>query len=152
MAEEKQKHAGGRPTKYKTEYCEKLIEFFDIEPTAEVPVVTTFKNGTTRESTELRANDLRFLSAFARKIGVCHDTLCEWCKVYPEFSEAYARAKALQKEHLIICGLQDLYNSRFAMFTAKNITDMRDKTEHELTGKDGKPIPLQIVDFSKIKP
>lgn len=121
-----------RPTKYKLEYCQKLIDFFDIEPTREVPVVTTFKNGTTRETTEERPEQLRFLSEFAKEIGVCHDTLLEWCKKHKEFSVAYTRAKELQKKHLITCGLLGLYNSHFAIFTAKNITDMQDKQTYEV--------------------
>ena len=125
----KKKHAGGRPSKYKKEYCEMIVVYFDIEPTKEVEVVTTFKNGTTRESSEERPNHLKFLNKFARSIGVCHDTLIEWTKRHPEFSDAYTHAKELQKEHLITCGLLGLYNPAFAKFTAVNITDMRDKTE-----------------------
>ena len=84
-----------------------------------------------------------FLSNFAHKIGVCHDTLLEWCKRHPEFSEAYTCAKELQKQHLIECGLLGLFNSKFAIFTAKNITDMRDKQEieHDIKG-------LSLVDIN----
>lgn len=142
---------GGRKTKYKQEYCEKIIKFFDIEPTKEVDVVTTFKNKTTRESTEERPNHLPFFADFAAKIGVNGDTIVEWAKKHKEFTAAYTRAKALQKQHLVTCGLLGLYNSKFAVFTAINITDMRDKREHEVGGKDGKPIPIAIVDFGKIK-
>ncbi|MBE3036880.1 MAG: hypothetical protein IMZ70_07370, partial [Candidatus Atribacteria bacterium] len=119
------------------EYCKKIIEFFEIEPTREVEVVTTFKNGTERVSHEEKPNHLRFLNKFARSIGVCHDTLIEWTKRYPEFSAAYTHAKALQKEHLITCGLLGLYNPAFAKFTAINITDMRDQQETKLTGVVG---------------
>ncbi|MDD5010502.1 MAG: terminase small subunit [Phycisphaerae bacterium] len=127
----KKKHAGGRPTKYKPEYCEDIVKYFDIEYTKEVEVCFTYKNGDTKETTELRAENLQFLSGFARSIGVCRDTLDEWCKVYPEFSDAYKKAKELQREHLITCGLQGLFPAAAFIFTAKNLTDMRDKTEIE---------------------
>lgn len=112
------KHAGGRPTKYKPEYCQGIIAYFDIKP---------YKNETGKGKKV--ANDLRFLSQFARSVGVCHETLHEWCKIYPEFSAAYKKAKDMQREHLITCGLLGFYNPAAFIFTAKNIAGMRDKTE-----------------------
>ena len=52
---------GGRPTKYKPEYCTMLIEHM--------------------------SSGLSFES-FGANVDVCEDTLYEWAKVYPEFSEA----------------------------------------------------------------
>lgn len=145
MAKDNQKHAGGRPTKYEPEYCQEIIDFFSVEPTREVDVVTTFKNGTTKESTEERPNHIPFFADFADKIGVNGDTIVEWAKRHEEFSAAYMRAKALQKQHLITCGLLGLYNSKFAVFTAINITDMRDKQEHNIGGQPNNPIGLQAL-------
>jgi hypothetical protein len=127
----------GSPTKYKPEYCKAIIDYFSIEPTYEVPVTITFKNGTTKENTEERPAHLRFLASFADSIGVDRDTLLEWCRKHKEFSGAYTRAKQLQKQHLVTCGLLGLYNSRFAVFTACNITDMRSKEEHTHGVTDG---------------
>jgi hypothetical protein len=127
----------GRPTKYRPEYCQAIVEYFSVEPTYEVPVTITFKNGTEKESTEERPTQLRFLSNFADSIGVDPDTLLEWCRKHKEFSGAYTRAKALQKQHLVTCGLLGLYNSKFAVFTACNITDMRNKEEHTHGVTDG---------------
>ena len=127
--ETKPKHAGGRPPAYKTEYCQAIIDFFDIEPYREVEVTIKSKNGNVITKDELRANPLPFLSRFAESIGVTHKCLLGWVHRYPEFSTAYARAKQLQKAMLVENGLQGLYNSHFAIFTAKNITDMRDVQE-----------------------
>lgn len=55
------KHPGGRPTKYLPEFCEQLIECM--------------------------SRGLSF-EAFAGKIGVHKDTLYEWFKKHPEFSDA----------------------------------------------------------------
>lgn len=57
----KKKAVVGRPTKYKKEYCEQLIEHFE----------EGFSYG-----------------SFAGKIGVNQDTLYEWEKVHPEYSES----------------------------------------------------------------
>ena len=129
--------AGGRPTKYKPEYCQQIIEYFSVDATREIETAYTNRKGEEWSKTELAANMLMFLSNFASKIGVCRDTLVEWCKVHPEFSAAYMRAKEMQKQHLIECGLLGLFNSKFAIFTAKNITTMRDKQEYEHGVTDG---------------
>ena len=125
----KKKPNGGQPTKYHSKYCRQIIRYFTIEPTRSVTVKTITKGDAKTEEIEERPERLRFLSNFAAEIGVCHETLHEWVKKHPKFSVAYARAKELQKQHLITCGLLDLYNSRFAQFTATNITDMKDKQE-----------------------
>lgn len=131
------KHPGGRPTKYDSKYCDEIIEFFGAEPSEEREVTITMKNGSTITKTEMVANRLPFFSAFARKIKVNTDTMNEWCSVYPEFSEAYKSAKELQKEFLIENGISGLYNPAFAIFTAKNITDMRDQQEIKHSGNAG---------------
>jgi len=112
----------GRPTKYKPEYCQKITQYFDIKPYV-------------KKDKTLKANDLRFLSKFARSIHVTHDTLLEWTKVYPEFSEAFKKAKALQMEHLVTNGLRGLFNTTFAIFAAKNMIGWRDSRDLEITGE-----------------
>jgi hypothetical protein len=149
MAKKKAKK-NGRPTKYRKSFCKQIIKYFTVDPTRKIEVKYTNRKGEKWSKTEEVANPLVFLSNFAAKIGVCHDTVLEWCKVHPEFSEAYARAKELQKQHLIECGLLGLFNSHFAIFTGKNIADMVDKREVEVGGPGGKPIPVNIVDYSKV--
>ncbi|MFA5299123.1 MAG: hypothetical protein WC389_13025 [Lutibacter sp.] len=110
------KHAGGRPTKYKPEYCDIIVSYFIAEA---------------------EEDKLPFLSKFAREIaGVCCDTAIEWTKEYPEFSESYKKAKDIQKEYLISHALDGKINPTAFIFTAKNITDMRDRqeTEHKFEG------------------
>src|SRR3990167_3782487 len=58
-----------------------------------------------------------------------------------EFCNAYKEAKELQNEFLISIGLAGAAPSPFAIFTAKNVTDMRDKQETDITS-GGKPIPI----------
>ena len=132
-----------RPTKYKPEYCDRIVKFFSVTPWKEVPYTITYKNGTMKEGTERWPNEIPTFHAFAKSIDVNEDTVVEWAKKHEEFSAAYKRAKELQKWFLIENGLNSLYNSTFAIFTAKNITDMRDR--QELTGVDGGPIEQRII-------
>lgn len=70
----------GRPTLYKPEYCQQVIDHM--------------------------AKGHSFWS-FAAEIDVCMDTLSEWCKVHPDFSEAkrVGQAKLLKfDEQLALTG------------------------------------------------
>lgn len=111
----------GRPSKYDPKYCKEIVAYFTVKP---YQVKTMGKRGKV-----LIANDLRFLSAFARKIGVEHKTLDNWCHEHPEFLQAYTRAKQLQMEMLVSNGLNGTYDSRFAIFSAKNMIGWVDKSE-----------------------
>lgn len=123
----KKKNKGGRPTKYKEKYCEEIVEFFSVPPYEDKVTESYNKMGREIKTYHRGANDIPFLSGFARKIGVCHDTILEWAEKHEGFSVALKKAKELQEEFLITNGLLGLYNSTFAIFTAKNITDMRDQ-------------------------
>ncbi len=118
----------GRPTKYKKEYCDRIIEFFSRPPYEEIEVKHHNKDGKViKKEIKRKPNDLPFLFEFAHEIGVSDRTLERWAKKHKEFCRAYKEAKELQKNFLIINGLLGLYKPAFAIFTAKNITDMRNE-------------------------
>jgi hypothetical protein len=122
---------GGRPTDYKPEYCEKIIEWFEIAPNREVEIPHYKDGGVTWNDYKTVANKLPKFHEFAKSIGVVHQTLHNWCDSHVEFFEAFTRAKELQKYFLIENGLNGCYNPTFAIFVSKNITDMKDKQEVE---------------------
>lgn len=142
------KHPGGRPTKYKPEYCQTLIEFFDVEPYEDKPLEHYGKDGEVKWTDYKRmANKLPTLRNFAKEIGVSFDTVYEWVKQHKKFSDAFTQAKDLQKWFLIENGLNGCYNPMFAIFTAKNITDMRDlsNVDHTTKGEKIEPGIIKIV-------
>lgn len=65
-----------------------------------------------------------------------------------EFHNSYKEAKELQKEFLMSLGLAGVTPSGAYIFTAKNVTDMRDKQEVDLSsnGKEIKTINYIIPD------
>lgn len=92
----------GRPTRYKKRYCKEIIEHC--------------KTGLSFES-------------FAGVIGVHKDTIYEWCKKYPEFSDAKKRAASIsllwwEKEG--IDGLRNEYQGG-SFNTANWIFNMRNR-------------------------
>jgi hypothetical protein len=135
----------GRPTKYKPEYCDEIVEYFNKEPYFEREIVKTDKKGNTYEAYEFVANDLPLFGKFASDIGVTHDTLLEWVKVHPEFSLAYKKAKTLQEHMLAINGLKGLYSTPFAIFTAKNILGWRDQQDIKHSGDKEHPVGMLLM-------
>lgn len=63
-------------------------------------------------------------------------------KAIKEFCNAYKEAKEAQKEFLISIGLAGAAPAPFAIFTAKNVTDMRDKVETDITSGGEKIQPI----------
>lgn len=134
----------GRPMLYRPEYVEQMLEYFKVEPMREVIMessVEYYPNGeekTRREKKEFVPNKLPTLFNFAMSIGVHYMTIWEWAHardketgelIHPDFSEAYQEAKELQKEFLIALGLSGAAPSAAFIFTAKNVTNMRDNSE-----------------------
>ena len=148
----KKKRGRGRPVgtgKWKPDLNDDLVAFFSREPYKEVETTRIGKKGEVITATALRANILPYFGAWHRKIGIHFTTFQLWKdpknkKSYPGFYEAYCYAKELQKEFLITNALADLYNPASFIFTAKNLTDMKNTEEHEISGPGG--IPLLIID------
>lgn len=139
----------GRPTKYKKAFARMLVEYFSIPATYEKEIVFTNKKGETYSKFETVANDIPTFEGFAESIQVDDRTLERWSKAktstgrdkHPEFCRAYNRAKQLQKQILIKNTLNGRYNSQFAMFYAKNVTDLRDRLELP-RDDEGKLVPF----------
>ena len=144
------KHAGGRPTKYKPTFCDGLIKFFDIEPWEEREI-DHFKNGEV-VWTDIKILPVRMptLRGFAKSIKVGIRTVYGWidakCSSYQEeFSHAFTYAKDIRKDWLVDVGLSGTAPPASFKFVAVNVTDMRDKQEHELSGKDGGALEVNVT-------
>lgn len=154
----------GRKTKYKPEYCEEMMKYFDVEPLFETPVDIYDKKGNLKLSkVAFVPNNLPTFAGFAVQIGVCVDTLHEWENgrypddykdeklrgqlKHPEFSETIKRAKACQEKILVTNALRNNYNPTFSIFFAKNCLNWKDKTETDVTSNGDK-----VVSFTYIAP
>ncbi len=149
---EKTKNPEGRPTKFKKEYAQQLIKFFTVEPykmVEEISSTTFYKDGGEKSVFKKHrpiANRMPTLHKFALSIGVDYKTVWMWAEKgkeienmegetevlsdgFVEFCNAYRDAKELQKEFLVDAGIAGAIPSAAYIFTAKNITDMRDKIE-----------------------
>lgn len=140
----------GRKSKYVKKFCDDIIDFF-CEPPYEDIELPHFKNGEVSWIDKKRMpRQLPTIESFARHKEIHISTIYDWIddespRFKKEFSEAFMRAKKMQKEYIIQNGLQGLYNPIFAKFVAINITDMQDKKVTENTGPDGGPIQVANV-------
>ena len=104
----------GRPTAYKPEYCQELLDYFSIRPYETLEVKDN--TGQVKEAKPI-PNLFPTLARFACKCGVTRDTLYEWSTAtnedgslkHPEFSYAYKRAKEFQEAILVIVSLAFLF-------------------------------------------
>lgn len=132
----KDKHPGGRPTKYEDRFIQGLIDFFNVEPYEKIS--NTDKEGNTKVT--FVPNKFPTLARYACEIGVCKDTLYEWSVAktedgelkHPEFSAAYKKAKSYQEAVLVEGSMVGAFATTFAIFTAKNVLGWRDKQEDEV--------------------
>ncbi|AIK95923.1 transposase [Candidatus Odyssella acanthamoebae] len=91
------KNLGGRPSKYKPEFCIRAVDLM--------------RQGYTKTSV-------------AAELDISKDTLYEWVKEYPEFSDAIARGEIFAQAHLEKLGLMGMndpkFNARVWEFWMKN--------------------------------
>ena len=120
----------GRPTKYKPEYCDMLIEHM--------------------------AQGLSFES-FGGIIRVHRETLYEWCKVYPEFSDAKGVGKScsLLWWEQLGRGLSSgklKGNAQAWTFNIKNHHNWTDKNETTISTGDQVKIEYRLNDSKSTEP
>lgn len=136
----------GRPTDYRPEFCEMIIEYFDVEPYREVGRTKTNKDGSEYTYYEDKANDWPTLAGFAAKIGSHRESLNNWAKQHDEFFDAIKKAKEIQEQILVTNALKGLYNPTFSIFAAKNIFSWKDK--QDITSND-ETINVNVQMFSR---
>lgn len=125
--------AGGRPSKYKSEYCEGIVEYFEAAR-AKLDKGKRFRFPT--------------LQGFAADLGVHLETLTNWAKAHEEFFDARKRAEAIQHAVLVEGAMSGVFPAAPAIFTMKNLMKWRDKTDIDVGGQAGNPIQTQNMPVS----
>lgn len=134
----------GRPTEYYPEIKQEMEAFFSIAPFE--------KEKGFMGAIKLVPNRFPTIDGFARLKDINPDTIYEWAKPenekkYPGFSVSLNKCRALQKEFLHECASNKAYDSRWTIFFAKNITDLRDVKAIEHTGANGGAIQVANLDI-----
>lgn len=124
--ENKQRRGAGRPSKYDESYCEKSIAFLS------------------------KGKSITQLSAH---INVCKDTIYEWAKVHPEYSDALMRGRELSQAYweseLVDMMYNKEVNSPLVKLYFANRFGWSDKTEtkNDHTSSDGSMTPKISADL-----
>ena len=111
----------GRPTEYKTEFCQKADEYLD----------TTGKE----------QNELPMVEGFAVYLGVCKKTLYNWSKEHPDFLHALTKIKIAQLLQLVNDGIYGgkEVNATIVKLMLQNNHGMKERKDFT-TGD--KPLPI----------
>ncbi|MBO5011800.1 MAG: hypothetical protein J6C49_05040 [Elusimicrobiaceae bacterium] len=113
------------PLRYRPEFCERLLAFFDV-PAFRVTEVMKRDGSVSLVET---AAELPTFASFAKSLGTTCAVLDGWEKKHPAFREAAQKARDLQSNILIQNSLRGNYSASFAVFTAKNLLGWRDGKE-----------------------
>jgi hypothetical protein len=136
-----------RPTTWKPEYNQAIIDWF--EDAALHPFREVVDN---HGRIQLVPKRCPTLEGFAHSIGTVPQVLERWAEEenkdkYPGFSESHSRALKLQKDFLLATAQSGAADSRFTMFMLKNNHGMRDTTD--ITNDGGKFEPPVIINPGK---
>lgn len=120
---EPEEQGPGQPTKYKAEYCERVVELAKV--------------GASRVE-------------IAFELDVCRNTLDNWCKQYPEFLRAITRARIAEQAWWERKGRENVTSAVFQAgmwsrsMAARFPKDWREVTRQENTGADKGPIEVNV--------
>lgn len=132
----KKKGAGGRPTKYKPEYCQKVDDYL-VENQDEVEAVVESENeqtGRTRYDRRFKVR-LPTIEGFASYLDVSKQTLYNWSEEHKEFLDSLGKIEREQHSRLVNEGLAGNYNPTIAKLILTNNHGMSEKTETDITSK-----------------
>ncbi len=106
---------------YKPEYCEQLLEYFNVNPVTHEEIEIIDKKTKEKKLVIIsEPADLPTAQGFCFKLRINRDTFYKWRTDYPDFAEAYSIARQQGEHILIVNALKKRYDSSFASLLAQN--------------------------------
>lgn len=126
--------AGGRPTDYNQEILSESKKYIDSCADEMEQLVSGESEKFTKYENRLKVK-LPTIEGLALYLKVHRDTIYEWEKEHPEFSDIIGELRSKQAESLINNGLSGAYNPTIAKVLLakhgyKDATDIDQKTAH----------------------
>lgn len=120
----------GRPSSYKPEYCDMILDYFESIASDREPERLIRSEGDKNTQYQLAPKPLPTLIGFARTIGVSRKVLGEWAERHEAFREARARAMEIGEELLTQDSYRGLVAPIIATWLGSNYTSgLRDRKE-----------------------
>lgn len=117
--------------KFTYKYCDKVIEFFDIEP-YEAKEIKSSRGGV---DIKLVPAKPPLFERFASTIGISSRVLNLWRDRYEEFDRACEIAQDLQEYIIVTNSLMGLYEKTFAKMFVKNKLGWKESIEQTVDNK-----------------
>ncbi len=125
----------GRPTNYRPEYCQSIIEYFAH------PVSWEINTDAKGSAKAVPKSKIPTIERWCYSIGVHSRTLDDWQARYPEFRDAYQTARGLQQAFVIELGAAGIGTSLLGAFMQVK-HDWKVEKEPE---EENKPLEIRIV-------
>lgn len=147
-------HKKLKTDEYKSEYAQKLVEWFKNAPLyhLETKSILNKKNDKCEQISEKIPAPCPTFVRFADEINVSISSLDRWRTKYPEFAEAYIKALLYQEEWLMNAAGLGFYNSSMSITALKAFHgwvdkgDVKNKNDEEL-----KQVLVRFVKESELK-
>lgn len=125
----------GRPTNYRPEYCQAIVDYFAHPDSWEIN--TDLKGS----SKPIPKSKIPTIERWCHSIGVHSRTLDDWQKRYPEFRDAYQTARELQQAFVIELSAAGIGNGLLSAFMqVRHGWKVEKEVEEEV-----KPLEIRIV-------
>lgn len=123
----------GRPSGYKPEYCESVLEYFTRERAPRRIEVTSEESDKDGKKTVYRnlCAELPDMTGFCIEVGIGRETLYRWQREHAEFRDACNTARMIGESIAVDRGNNGLYPTAAYQFYMKNVYGWKDKTEIE---------------------
>lgn len=135
----------GAPSKYRPEYCQSIVEYFSL-PVSWVPHQT--KN---MEMKVAIVDKLPTFERYAANLGVTYRTLDFWQDAHPDFKEAYAIAKSLQKAFILELSAAGVGNNNMALLLKVGHGMREPKEETDTDNTTIQKVLVEVVGASQHK-
>jgi hypothetical protein len=113
----------GRPTKYRPEFCQDIIDYF--------------KKGET-------GGYYPTLDGFCCTISCTPQMITDWCGEHPEFKQAKEAAQVFGRQQLVQGALTNRYNANFARFVGINLGMISENSQAKVANTHEFPSGINI--------